>query len=79
VNDVRERALMGYNRRKADSYFTSLEAQEATLNQQREKDKQSYKLKEAELLYEIHNMKQKIAEINQLEASLKQWIQRNEN
>ncbi|NOU93071.1 hypothetical protein GC093_07460 [Paenibacillus sp. LMG 31456] len=76
---MREKALIGYNRIKAERYFASLEAEEATLNQQREMNKQSYKLKEAELLYEINDMKQKIVELNQLETSLKQWIQRNEN
>ncbi|MCR8632575.1 hypothetical protein [Paenibacillus radicis (ex Xue et al. 2023)] len=76
---MKEKALIGYNHRKAERYFASLEAEEATLNQQREINKQSYKLKEAELLYEINNIKQKIVELNQLETSLKQWIQRNEN
>ncbi|MFD0680585.1 MULTISPECIES: hypothetical protein [unclassified Paenibacillus] len=76
---MRGGTLIGYDRRKAERYFVSLESEEATLSQELEMREQTYRLKEAELLYEINRVKKKIAEINQLETSLKQWIQRNEN
>jgi hypothetical protein len=76
---VKSKAILGYDLEKADQYFTLLETELVTLDRQREVMDQSFELEEAELLAEIGAHKQKVSELERIETSLKQWIQRNQN
>jgi hypothetical protein len=76
---VREkRALIGYNADKVQAYISFLQSELLALEKQRREEHQSYMLQKAELLYEVYRLKDKEHELNNMEKSLKQWIQRNQ-
>jgi hypothetical protein len=76
---VREkRALIGYDADKVQTYINAIQMEIRTLEGQRREEHQSYMIQSAELLYEVDNLKQKAHELDQMEKSLKQWIQRNQ-
>ncbi|WP_282939557.1 hypothetical protein [Paenibacillus sp. RC67] len=76
---MREKSLLGYDPRKVERYFSTLEAEEVQLDEQLREGETTYKQKEAELLSELAALKHKIDELDRLELGLKQWIQRNRN
>lgn len=71
-------AIIGYNSKKVLEYASLLETELMLLEQQRREERQSFMLAQAELLYEIDNLKQNLSELDNLESGLKRWIQRNQ-
>ncbi|MCS7462980.1 hypothetical protein N0M98_22905 [Paenibacillus doosanensis] len=77
---MRERkALLGYNAKKVRRYVSLLETEMLLLNQQQQEGKESFQLAQAELLSEIEDLRKNLAELDQLETSLKRWITQNES
>ncbi|TDF96330.1 hypothetical protein [Paenibacillus piri] len=76
---MKVRALIGYDPQKVGRYFNALEEEEASLDRQRMQLEQTHKLMEAELEHEIDELKRKVAELDQIETNLKQWLQINRN
>ncbi|MEC0208086.1 hypothetical protein P4H70_03915 [Paenibacillus ehimensis] len=72
-----DKALFGYNADQVHRYVSSLEAELNLLEERRQAESAAYERTEAELLDEIAALEQGLSELEHMEASLEQWIQRN--
>ncbi|SFL64280.1 hypothetical protein SAMN03159341_10830 [Paenibacillus sp. 1_12] len=73
-----KRSLIGYDPVKVEAYIHSLQLEIKSLERRRREDHQAYMIQSTELLNDVDNLKKKALELEQMEMSLKQWIQRNQ-
>ncbi|TBL69302.1 hypothetical protein [Paenibacillus thalictri] len=73
-----KRALWGYDEHKVKAYLTALNTEILLLEEQREEKLKAYVKEQAELLSEVEEVSQDLAEVDRLETNLKQWIQKNQ-
>jgi hypothetical protein len=73
-----QRALIGYDADKVHAYISSMQSELRALEKQRTEEHKAYMTKQTGLLNEVNKLKQKASESEEMEKSLKQWIQRNQ-
>ncbi|MEF3304028.1 hypothetical protein [Paenibacillus sp. GYB003] len=72
-----EHALFGYDPRKVKRYMERLESKAEFLERKQRGQRETFLSKQAGLLRQIAEAERELAELETMEANLKQWIRRN--
>lgn len=74
---MHNKAWFGYNPRRVKRYMNRLDREAGFLESRQREQTNAFLSKQAELRRQIEEAERKLAEIETMEANIKQWIQRN--